>query len=201
MGWDTEVIIIAENIKEEQHAYRIMEAIFYDDAQHYELSTCYLKEESTVFSLYYHFERRKVIPYWIIEKISSDFPKVVFTALGDCPDFICGPAGWVRIINGKIKDSYGIRNKRQSVLSKPGLFMNEIYDWFRQNGPEDIERQRLLKDFPIGSCVDNYYSKVVPIDGTRLWRVTQKNQKEKGNPAGWNRIGVDLTYKPKPEGY
>src|SRR6187551_3527069 len=108
MGWDTQINILAENCKDEYS--KIARLIYEKDAKDYIHNgfskICFKKNENTS-ALFFTYERRKYLPYWIIQGISNVYKDVPFTIVASCPDFINGPAGIVKIISGEIIDSYG----------------------------------------------------------------------------------------------
>lgn len=172
MGWDTEVIIIAENIQTRDDAKNISEQIFENDSKCYGQALVYIIENQNSCSLFFTYERRKYLPYWVIEKISVEFINVEFTLLGSCPDFLAGPAGHVKIKNGKIIDSYGIweGNKqtiRIQLITNPRQNPALTFEWYKWKGNENRLREDFIKDFPLTWCNGNYSDKIIPIQDTQ----------------------------------
>ena len=190
MGWDTEIIIIAENVTDNREVIEIIKSIYDKDAKSYEQSTCFLKPQESkndTRSFYYFYERRKVIPYWELEKISKAFPHVYFTALGDCPEFICGPAGIIKIYNGEIYDSYGLDGLRQKLLHKPDQNALKIYGWFQRGGFEDTLRLSYLEDYPRDWCDALYSTKMIPIQDTEELKEMIERNPEMPIANGWRK--------------
>ena len=185
MGWDTQVVIIAENIESEVVSKKIGKLIFEKDSKRYESESFYLIEEELTTSIYYSYERRKYAPYWLIEEISKIYPSITFTVLGSMLDFLCGPAGIFRIKDGKTLDSYGIwgeNSRRYKIIADPIENRFEIYNWFKQAGKESELRMKFISDFPLGSNNDNLVDKLIPIEET-----LELNQKigNESNQTSW----------------
>lgn len=191
MGWDTEVIIIAEKIKSVESGKRIGRLIFEKDSKNYERELFCIIEEEKEISTFYAYERRKYLPYWVIEKISMETKDVKFTMLGSCPDFIGGPAGLMRIENGKIIDSYGIgrlkiKSIRKEIISHPKKFKKLIFDWFRIGGKEQKLRNFHLEKFPLNSCDDNFVDRLIPIEDTpSLKNRFEESQESENRKEKW----------------
>jgi len=143
MGWDTEVIIIGEKIENENLAKEIGSRIFEKDSKSYGKESFFIIDEGEYFSIFYTYERRKYLPFWVIEDISFEFQKVNFTLLGSCSDFIGGPPGLIKIFNGKIIDSYGM---------------------FKAKGEEEKLRNKFLEDFPLNNKDEDFYKRIIPME-------------------------------------
>ena len=146
MSW-TQVIIIAENVKEKK--FDIFSRIQEEDIKLF-------NQDGTFFSKYKQidnrdevlmitYERRKTIPYWLFENISQLYPTIYFTVLGSCC-YDGGPGGIVKISNGQIVDSYGIFDKRQDILSNPNP--NIVFEWYKREGFEMCFRNYRLLEYP-----------------------------------------------------
>ena len=72
------------------------------------------------------------------EELERKFKDKYFTVVASCPDFICGPAGVVKIVNGEILDSYGFAGERQKILENPDPEL--IFQWFGKGGFEEEYR-------------------------------------------------------------
>ena len=169
MGWDTEIVIIAEKVKNKKEASDLSKLIVEKDARSYGQVSCFVKNSEILFL---HYKRRKYAPYWVIQDISKEFLDANFTILASCPDFVGGPAGIIRISEGEILDSYGIgeANKsiiRESLISDPLNYVQLIYEWFGFNGKEKLLRMNHLTEYPIGWCEENYVDKIIPIVETQ----------------------------------
>ena len=179
MGWDTEIIIIAESITSKEASLKIGEQLFDRDSKGWEQETFFITQIDSDYAIYYTYERRKYAPYWAVQEISKLYPNVAFTILGDMLDFICGPGGIIRIKAGNIIDSYGIYGEnsiRHKILSSPIEEMHNIFDWFRSGGIEEKLRAKFLDKFPYSWCEGSYSEKIIPIDENKA-----KFQFENGN--------------------
>ena len=165
MGWDTEITILAENLKNEDEATLIAQLIFDKDAKSYGTNSSFIKSSGTMF---YHYERRKYAPYWVIQEISNTHKNIDFTILASCPDFVGGPAGLIRISKGEIVDSYGIGEVsksiiRETIITEPLNYIPLIQEWFGFNGLEGKLRLEYISEYPKGWCNQNYADKIIPI--------------------------------------
>jgi len=195
MGWDTEVIIIAEKVKSVNSVKEIGILIFEKDSKYYEQESSYIIQEGNEFSLFFHYERRKYLPHWVIKEISSKFKDVSFTMLGSCPDFVGGPAGIIKIKAGQILDSYGIGSAKQKlireeIVSNPNKYKELIYDWFKSEGKEERARLSFIDKFPMMWCNDNFVDRLIPIEDTDYLEKAFKSQSET------NQINEKWTIQP-----
>ena len=159
MGWDTQVTILCERVEQFD---TVMSFFFEQDARHYQQKhekTQAFTRESTLF---FSYERRKYAPYWVVESLSRELPKVLFTLLADSPDFLGGPGGLVRISGGQILDSYGLTDGRQDMLESP--HPEQIYRWFQYGGPEEKSRLKEGSDHPEGEEHWDYVSRIFEND-------------------------------------
>jgi len=167
MGWGNYVIIIGEKIERKNSAKEIGKLIFEEDSKKYEKELFYIIHEKNYFSIFYAYERRKYLPYWILQEISANYPKIEFAMLGDCPQYLFGPGGLIRMHKGKIQDSYGIipdRNLlRYLIISNPVKYKFQIYDWYRFEGKEKKLRQKFSSKYPLKWCDENYDERLIPI--------------------------------------
>lgn len=187
MGWDTQIIIIAENIDSIEESKIIGKQIFDKDSKRYGKESFYIIEENTNYSIFYTYERRKYAPYWSIEEISMTYPKAKFTILGSMLDFLCGPGGLFKIIDGKILDSYGIwgeDSKRHRIICNPKEYKYLIYDWFNSSGRENEHRIKTVQTFPLGACNDNLVDKIIPIDESEVSSIIDKKESVR-NRKNW----------------
>lgn len=179
MGWDTQIIIIGENIETKETAKNIGKQIFDKDSKRYGKESFYIIEETSNISIFYTYERRKYAPYWYIEEISKTYPNVNFVILGSMLDFLCGPGGLFKITGGKIEDSYGIwgeESTRHRIICNPKEFKYKIYDWFKMDGKENELRINSIQEFPLGSCNNNLVDKVIPLDESEISLIIDKNE-------------------------
>ena len=169
MGWETEVIIIGEGIESKDTCIKIGNDIFEKDSKSYGKESFYIASSSLGYLMFYTYERSKCPPYWVIEEISKIHTDISFTILGSMLEFVTGPAGLIRIKNGKIIDSYGIwyidqKGKRYEILNSPVKNKEIIFEWFKTDGLESELRSKLSNDFPLDSSTDNFIDKIIPID-------------------------------------
>lgn len=193
MGWDTQIIIIAQGIEAKETAVRIAEQIFEKDSKGYGKESVFIVNHPDL-ALYFTYERRKYAPYWVIREISNQYPEVIFTLLGSSPEFIGGPGGIIRIKNGAIIDSYGIYGEnsiRLEVLESPVENMDSIYEWYKSNGPEQAYRTRFTSEFPLGWCEENFSEKIIPIEENGL-----RSQIERDEQQEVNKQLVQKRYSP-----
>ncbi|MBP1225830.1 hypothetical protein [Flavobacterium sp. 1355] len=151
MGWDTQIIIIVENIQNEEREITL--ELYQSDANSYfhnGLSFAKFKlcsDETKV--LFFTYERRKYLPYWAIQDISLKYPGKYFTAIGSSLDFNLGPAGIIKILNGEIIDSYGFWKRELEVtefLENP--IPEALYQWFGKDKLEEQLRELHLDKQP-----------------------------------------------------
>ncbi len=189
MGWDTEIIIIAEGIESKETSLRIAEQIFDKDSKGWGKEAYYVARVNSNYSIYYTYERRKYTPYWAIQEISKVYPSVDFTVLGDMLDFLCGPGGIIRMKNGQIIDSYGIygeNSMRHKALGSPVKEMHNIFNWFKYGGKEEEIRNEFSEEFPFGWCEGNYSEKIIPIDEDEI-KFPFENGKEEKKQLNWEK--------------
>ena len=175
MGWDTEVILIAEQFDLKQDALDAIMLFHQEDGGRWEKPSCYLIEENGRFNFYFHYERRKATPFWVVQPMSEKWLKTSFTLLGSCPDFLAGPGGIARISTGEIVDRYGIYDQwepksRQLVLYEPAQYAQLIFHWFRVGGPEASIRATWEKNFPKDWCDTDYAEKLIPISADERFK-------------------------------
>lgn len=181
MGWDTEIIIIAESIESKESARSIGGQIFNKDSKRYGVESFFVARINLDYTLYYTYERRKYAPYWVIQEISKVFPTVSFTLLASSPDFLCGPAGIIKIRNNKIIDSYGIwgeNSVRHQIIESPIASKKFIYSWYKNIGLEEKLRNKYVNEYPLGWCDERYSEKIIPIDDVQLKFQIENNKKE-----------------------
>ena len=170
MGWETEITILAEGIRSAKEARTVAINIYEKDAKTYGPLSCYTKE---LENLFFHYERRKYAPYWVIQSLSENYRHIKFTILASCPQFINGPTALIRICNGKILDSYGIgefevAEMRRYIIMNPLKFIQVIYEWFKFGGKEESLRMVNQEEFPLEWCEENYEDKIVPIQEPKV---------------------------------
>lgn len=183
MGWDTEIIILAENIRTKKVVQKIQGQIFHKDSKYCTEEICFFFKNNGEFCLYYHYEKRKYAPYRAIREISKDFPKVQFTILGSELDFISGPGGIIRINDGAIIDSYGIwpyESARNAILKEPIRYKKAIYKWYSIDGLESQQRRLYEKQYPLDWCEGDYSKKLIPIDENEIKEMIENEKYDFG---------------------
>ena len=191
MGWYTEVILIAENLDSKKQAFELGKQIFDNDSRSYSKETFFIINTNKEFAIYYHYERRKVLPYWIINEISKQLKHVKFTLIGSCPDFISGPGGLIRIKEGEILDSYGIwqsNHLRNHIIENPIQFKRSVFDWYKSTGLEETLRENYISKFPKIWCEGDYVKRLIPIGGEKeLSELIHKNTGTKVEESNWEK--------------
>lgn len=165
MGWDTNIIIIAEGSQAE--AFFCADYIYRQDAVHYTDSENPYRallsgNSQTGFRLYIDYKRRKYLPHWIFTGLAALRRDVELTILASCPEFLAGPAGLLRIKAGSIRDSYGITGIRQRWLETPQP--DFLTAWFGKDGREEPLRMAWVDDYPCRWVEENYSDYIIPID-------------------------------------
>lgn len=159
MGWDTQVTILCERVEKLD---TVMSFFFEQDARNYQKKHGRTQIFTRDRTLFFSYERRKYAPYWVVESLSRELPKVLFTLLSDSPEFLGGPGGLVRIKGGRIRDSYGLIGERQELLEMP--HPEQVYRWFRCGGPEEKSRLKEGPDHPEGEEHWDYVSRIFEND-------------------------------------
>jgi hypothetical protein len=186
MGWETQIIIIAENCADTHFAI----AKLLSEKDRYEPPKAYFQRKGDNYTLLYSYQRRKYLPYWVVQNISSIYKDALFTVIADCPNFIGGPAGLVKIVNGEIADSYGFWGKRQDVITHQNPEL--LFKWFGENGDENLIRQKYLDVKPKSWCQDDYVGKLIDFTELELEKLdTLMIELEKINSTlFWNEFFV-----------
>jgi hypothetical protein len=160
MGWDTQITVLAENTGGRH--FEIARMIFEQDAKNYLqydfYKICFRKLPNDTV-LFFTYERRKYLPYWVIQEISAVYKSVIFTVIASCPDHISGAAGLVKISNGAITDSYGFFDERQAITEQPDPEI--IFNWFGTKKCEETIRQKYLSVFPMIWCDEDFTNNVI----------------------------------------
>ncbi|WP_196893884.1 hypothetical protein [Aureivirga marina] len=173
MGWDTNVIIIGEGIKSRDISLKIANEIFNKDSKYHGKESFYIANSGSDYLMYYSYERTRRMPYRLLQDISKIHKNISFTILGSMLEYVGGPAGIIRIKNGKIIDSYGIyfsngEENRYDILQSPIKNKEIIFQWFKTNGLESELRNNFLNDFPLGWCDEDFSHKEIPIDESQF---------------------------------
>ncbi len=164
MGWDTQIVIIVENIID--NVQEVASDLYNADANgYYGKGVCFVKYRHSndgTKALFFTYERRKYLPYWAIQEVSKKYPEMYFTAVGSSPDFLCGPSGLLKIINGEITDSYGFFERAQEILSAPRA--EPLYRWFCKDGFEERFRSLYPEKPRDMNVTDNYVDNLIEFD-------------------------------------
>lgn len=151
MGWDTQIIILVENIQNEEK--EISSALYESDAINYfhQKTSCakYKNCSNESKTLFFTYKRRKYLPYWTIQEVSIKYPEKYFTVIASCPDFILGPAGIIKVSNGEIIDSYGFWERELEAtqfLQDP--LPEVLYEWFAKDKFEEQFRELYIDKHP-----------------------------------------------------
>jgi len=199
MGWDTQVTIIAQNTQ--GACFNIARLIYEQERSFihdYAFKRVCYQEQAEDTVLFFTYERRKYIPYWVIQDISANHKEVEFTIVADSPDFLAGPGGLVRIRAGEIYDSYGFWDKRQDLAS--GDFAETpdyvdpdlLFHWFGKGKTEELIRQRYTEGSPMYWCDGNYVNNPVDFNDEELAGLEAfiKRWKEEENKARWKDFSL-----------
>lgn len=164
MGWDTQIIIIVENIQNEEKEIAL--DLYKSDA------VTYFHEESFISkfklchngtkTLFFKYERRKYLPYWTIQNVSLKYHDKYFTAISSENDFNLGPAALIKIVNGKIIDSYGFW-ERELIASE---FLENpvpeiLYQWFSKDKLEEQFRELYTDKQPKKWIEDSFAKNII----------------------------------------
>lgn len=189
MGWWTEITIIVEQIENKEIAVNIAELVYDKEIKYWESKhISFLVPEDGSFSLYHSYDRRNYAPISVLTEISKQNPRCHFTILASTLEFVCGPAGIIRLLNGQIQDAYGIYDdtpNRFSILEKPIENRFIIYDLYKFNGVDYKSRRKLISkfpEFPKGINNDFFLNRILPIkDIDNLELTTEDHKKTKLN--------------------
>jgi|JI10StandDraft_1071094.scaffolds.fasta_scaffold132203_2 hypothetical protein len=154
MGWDTQISIIVENVINEQ--VEIAKDLFNTDAKsYYQNGVSFIKyreDDNGKIVLFYTYERRKYLPYWTIKEVSKKFNDQYFTVIASSPDFLCGPAGLVKIVKGDVVDSYGFTERfgdmQETIKALENPNPELLFQYFGKGKIEDTLREYYLDKQP-----------------------------------------------------
>ncbi len=194
MGWDTQINILVENINNEE--VEISNDLYLTDAKTYwGNGVCYSKyrhQPTGEKILFFTYERRKYLPYWTIQEVSKKYAEQYFTVIGSSPDYICGPAGLVKILNGEIIDSYGFYERFRSVEQMRTILENPnsetIYQLFGKDKIEEKIRNLYTETNPKHWIDEKYYDNM--INFTKQEQDEIFNYINKLNDQEWTEIKV-----------
>ncbi len=185
MGWWTEITIIVEAIENKEKALKLAETIYDKETKRWHsYHSAYTISSADSFSLFYYYDRRNYAPIPLITKISKENPHYYFMILASTLDFVNGPAGIIKIVNGCLQDAYGIYRdtpNRFSILEKPEQNRYLIYKWYKSLGIESKNRAELISKFPkfpksIGS--DFFLNRIIPISDIPTFELINKNNRK-----------------------
>jgi len=180
MSWNTTVIIIAENIKNYKEAEDFGKQLFENDSKRFNVEVFYIIEKESTYSAFYSYTRKKHLPQWVIDAYSKKHPSLNFTLIGSTLEFICGPAGIIRIHEGEIVDSYGIAPEdsiRKEMLKDIAINKEMIFQWYSWNGSEMQLRNKQLNQTPLGNCQGKYVEKLIYIEEDIVKKEVKNHEK------------------------
>lgn len=160
MGWDTQVGILIEELSDEKEA--ILSLFFADPPLIYlpiQVFERFIEQQSV---LYLTYEGRKHPPVAWFDKISAIHSKPIFTLLGSHIDFLCGPAGLIKLKAGEILDSYAYFDRFTDY--EDYYHPEYIYQWFGLPGPENHIRQNHLTQIPACNHDGDLISRLIELD-------------------------------------
>lgn len=171
MGWNTQISIIVEDIGCEY--LDIAEQIYTKDAKSYwgnGFNNILFTKSSLDYKLFITYNRRKYMPYWVIQDISYIYKHAYFTIIAESPEFILGPSGIVRITNGKIIDSYGFSDELRSNIVNDSPNIYAIINWFNKKGQEEYIRQKAeyISKQPMKWIQEDFMNNLLDFDENEL---------------------------------
>lgn len=192
MGWDTQINILVEQIS--GTVEEIAEDLYISDAKSYwGNGSCFAAfrgdpdEHNTLFFTY---ERRKYLPYWSVQEVSEKYTDCYFTVVASSPDFLCGPAGIVKIQNGDITDSYGFFERFGSlerlrfILENPNPEL--LFQVFGKDKVEERLREKYLTVQPKKWVESNYSDNLIDYDEAQHLEIME--YVNRSYPDEWQRI-------------
>ncbi len=111
-----------------------------------------------------------------------------FTAVGSSPDFLCGPSGLLKIINGGIVDSYGFFERAQEILSAPRA--EALYRWFGKDGLEERFRALYPEKPRDMNVINNYVDNLIEFDDEQIQKLDDLLLKTEGDEGHWKELSV-----------
>ncbi len=163
MSW-TQVTILIEGVKDEK--FDIAKIIFKEDIHLFLPNENYFSRFKSMDTkndvVFITYERRKHLPYWVIQEVSNVYKNAHFTVIANSPEYDGGPAGIVKIQKGQIKDSYGFWGKRQETLINPEPEL--IFEWFKKNGYEEFYRDKRILIQPKKWIDELYHKNIIDFD-------------------------------------
>ena len=188
MGWDTQINIIVENIQNEEQDLAF--ELFQTDAKDYfHDGISYAKYRVADHGskvLFFTYERRKYLPYWSIQEVSKKYPDKYFTIAASSPDFLCGPAGLVKIVNGDIIDSYGFFGMRQDILEIPDPEV--LFQWFGKDRFEEQIRNLYIEKQSRKWIDERYSENLIEFTDEENKQLTEVVNVWKEQPGDWIEI-------------
>jgi len=187
MGWDTQIIIIVENTGDK--ALTVASEIFREEARDYfgnGVSFVKYRDNGVLCVTY---ERRKYLPYWAIQVVSKNHPQMHFTVVASCPDYVAGPAGLVKIIDGEIIDSYGFFKRAEALMDAPRA--EALYQWFGRNGLEEKYRELYTESHPRKWVEDSYVEHLIEFSDEEVQELDKLAERASGDEEAWKEISLD----------
>jgi|GEM_PF-6178818 len=180
MSWNTTVIIIVENIKSYKEAQDFGRHIFENDSKRFDSEVFYIIKEKSTYSVFYFYTRKKHLPLRVIDSYSKEHPSLNFTLIGSTLEYICGPAGIIRVHGGEIVDSYGISPEdsiRKEMLKDTAANKVMIFQWYSWNGSEMQLRNKQMNQIPLGNCQRKYVEKLIYIEEDIVKKEVKNHEK------------------------
>jgi len=190
MGWDTQIVIIVEDIT--GNVQEVASALYNADAKdYYGNEICFAKyrhANNGTQVLCFTYERRKYLPYWAIQEVSQMHPEMYFTAVCSCPDFLAGPAGLVKIVKGEIIDSYGFFHRARGILSAPQA--EPLYRWFGKDGLEETFRALYPENPRDMNVTDDYVANLIEFNDAQKQKLTDLLTGTGNDEAYWSELSI-----------
>ncbi len=198
MGWDTQITILVEHIREEE--LEIAKEIFESDAKDYFhngisfIKYRFCEDGSKV--LFFTYERRKYLPYWTMQEVSKKFSRHYFTVIASSPDFIGGPAGIVKIADGQILDSYGVferfgdHSTTTKALENPNPEV--LFQCFGKNKLEETIRDLYLGNLPKQWVDERYADNLLEFTTEERGEFMNLAEQFKNRTDSWIEINPDF---------
>lgn len=200
MGWDTQIIVIVENIQNEEE--KIALELYQSDASFIK-GLFYAKFKlcnNMTKVLFFTYERRKYLPFWIIEDISLKYPDKYFTAIASSPDFILGPAGLIKVLNGKIIDSYGFWERElEATIFLENPIPEVLYQWFAKDKFEEQFRELYLDKQPKQWITNSYVENLIEFTEEQNQKFIEIVENDKDFNNDWIEIKLEKSKNPKPQ--
>lgn len=198
MGWDTQINILVENIRDEE--VEIAKDLLKGDAEsYYQNGISFIKYrvcEDGSKVLFFTYERRKYLPHWTIQEVSKKFNTQYFTVIGSSPEFIGGPAGLVKIENGIILDSYGMAARFGDHSATTEIFENPnpevLFQCFGKNKLEESIRELYLENHPKRWIDEAYSENIIEFTKEEMEKFNDIVSRFKDEQNTWIELSLNL---------